>query len=938
MKTINLLNYAKASNDNDIWADVLEAVEKIYDGPSAIIAKPTRFGFTTSMAKIAETRNNKLLIVKPTNKINETVKKAAPSTIPIFGHKYCQILAQISDKLLLDLPISLPSVCPRVGGCEEFPDCDLTKSWYESSSVRTLNYQKLVALMFGYNPSKISEISLLLEMLKDVEIVMFDESHEISLENSPSSDLNYSIKNIPIEFESLRKVYFNFCELVQELFEDDIISELDKTKNYLKSESFLSFRYENTRIADRSLQTQAFSELKCLAKQRTSLKFSDDDIKYLVDVISVMTCQRITANLITSSAGDNYLVTGKPTDYSPTIKNAIKLFLKEVCPNAKVFFVSGSQFEKYPGMFSEIVDRELANICVPDVKSNNSKLTIIPDTWEYGTAIIKGIDRSGKNDDRIKNQITDILIEHPAEPIYIICFNKKLQAKIINWKLPLPKGSLIDYYRSPSSIGVECSARIGIAIGIANNPTNTYDYATDNVAESRSLRFQSVHAATWQAWSRIKDPEGKIPSFLYCIGVRSDDVNSVIRQGSNRTVINNGKDNNNRNIPPTITLSEELPHPTVMMEMKTKIALEPRKCTVDDYIDCVVPLEDRLKDELVDLRLTKSLKTQLFYIYSYICEIVGKFKISEYKLYNQNESPDWIENNSILFYTNIISRIDKCGLQDRYKKPDKNWGYTTGIPKLPFDKLLLQHFNAKETIALPPFDTNDICYWCAADFDDHDGNNPQTDNVLKFTAYLRSLYIPYFVLLSGSNFGYHVWILLAPCKTYTAYKFIRQLFHDSGVKTLKDIEFYPKQKAASNSNNTKAYGNHLKLPNAYNWKAGRRSVLLDPITLEYTPFVTIPGVLRLHEINEVPVKHHNADKKPKTYIPVNNNFVNDGRTSGNIRPCLLNALNNQLTGGTGHMLRVAIAHDAINAGMDRESIIDIFSTQTDFIYEKLPNK
>jgi len=61
--------------------------------------------------------------------------------------------------------------------------------------------------------------------------------------------------------------------------------------------------------------------------------------------------------------------------------------------------------------------------------------------------------------------------------------------------------------------------------------------------------------------------------------------------------------------------------------------------------------------------------------------------------------------------------------------------------------------------------------------------------------------------------------------------------------------------AANNSNNAKGYGNHLKLPNAFNWKAGRRSMLVDPITLEPVPYVTIPGVLRLHEINEVPVKH-----------------------------------------------------------------------------------
>jgi hypothetical protein len=195
--------------------------------------------------------------------------------------------------------------------------------------------------------------------------------------------------------------------------------------------------------------------------------------------------------------------------------------------------------------------------------------------------------------------------------------------------------------------------------------------------------------------------------------------------------------------------------------------------------------------------------------------------------------------------------------------------------------------------------------------------------------------IPYFVLLSGSNLGYHVWVLLDPCKTFTAHKFIRQLLHDTGFDNRTDIEAYPKQKAANNSKGAKGYGNHLKLPNAFNWKAGRRSMLVDPITLEPVPYVTIPGVLRLHEINEVPVKHRKERKtisKPFVQIPAK--YEPNGRISGNMRPCLLKALEQELTGGAGHMTRVAICHEALNAGMDRETVIDLFSGQADFNYEK----
>ena len=704
MTTANLMKYTLVNNKNhDDWSDVIGAVEKVYDGPSAIIAKTTRFGFTSSIAKIAEMRNDKLLIITPTNKIKETILKACPSAISIMGHSACKILAESNDELLQKLSLSLPSFCPREGPCEEVPDCKLTVGWYKTAPVRTITYAKQISLMFGCKISETSEVSLLLEILKDVNVVCCDESQEISLENSPSANMNYSIRNIPLEYERLRKIHFDFSELTRMLHTEYVTKNLEETRDYMKSEAFLSYFFENPTVIDRDFQTHAASELIHLAKRRASVNFTDEDILYLADVINVMTCRTVTANLTITSNGDVYTIKGKPTCSSPTMRNAISSFIREVCPKAKVFFVSGTQFEKYPGMFSEISGRELIHVCLDDVKQNNSKMTIVPDTWKYSSVVINKNDFSNAQNKRIKEQILDVLVEYPNEPVYIICFNKKLQTKILSMKLPLPEGSIIDYYRSSNSIGVECKARIGIAIGIANNPINTFDFATANVAESRSLRLQSVHAATWQAWSRIKDPEGKILSFLYCIGVTAEDVAAIIPQGTNRIVIYNGKNEKNRHIPPTITLSKELPRPKVLMKPKSNWSLRPCNATSEMYIDCVVSLSDRIKDELVDLRLT-SLKTVDNYIYNTICENQRFLNSQDFKLYNPDENKYWKENNSVLFYTNIVSRIDKCGLQAHTPKPDGKHPYPNALIKIPFNDLLNQHFDGKETIALPPFE------------------------------------------------------------------------------------------------------------------------------------------------------------------------------------------------------------------------------------------
>jgi len=90
-----------------------------------------------------------------------------------------------------------------------------------------------------------------------------------------------------------------------------------------------------------------------------------------------------------------------------------------------------------------------------------------------------------------------------------------------------------------------------------------------------------------------------------------------------------------------------------------------------------------------------------------------------------------------------------------------------------------------------------VCLWCAVDFDDHDGNTPRTEDVKEFTAYLRSKEIPYFALRSGSHLGYHVWIPLDPTDTFTAYKFIRQIFSESKLTNPNDVELFPKNERAA---------------------------------------------------------------------------------------------------------------------------------------------
>jgi len=56
--------------------------------------------------------------------------------------------------------------------------------------------------------------------------------------------------------------------------------------------------------------------------------------------------------------------------------------------------------------------------------------------------------------------------------------------------------------------------------------------------------------------------------------------------------------------------------------------------------------------------------------------------------------------------------------------------------------------------------------------------------------------------------------------------------------------------------------------------------------------------------------------------------------SKNIRPCIVEALKKQLTGGNGHKMRLSVAAELKRHGHNDEQIIDLFRSQTDFNYNE----
>jgi hypothetical protein len=483
---------------NGLDSDILEAVRSVIAGPSAVVSKVTRMGFTTSAAALARAENFNILIVSPTKKIGaETVRGADDGALIVYGHSHCRKLqdAFARDRFLEKLPLPLPSDCP----CSKYTDCDYTNAWFDSAPVRAMTYAKLKSIMLVDS----KEATCLKGQLGDVDVFVLDESHKISLPQPPKIDLGYRLASIPWQFETLREIYYdNFPKLNESMREDGEYMSIEAALKIVGTNYNLAIPYTNSYAVPWEKLRMGIGELIKLARNREKYSCSEADILYLMSVCYVMADDKVCLSYIRSSEGDQWNLMGTHT----VEQNAIKSFIREVCPHAKVLFVSGTQFESCQGLFEELAGRKLQTICLPDVKSNNRSLTIFSDTWKADTRNI------WPKFDEICQRIREISALEKGAKIYLATQNIRTKALLESaLKKELPNISF-DYYRSANSIGVANEARVGIYIGFPATPTNAMDFACPTYEASQELRQLEMLSTAWQTMSRVKDWQGKTPS------------------------------------------------------------------------------------------------------------------------------------------------------------------------------------------------------------------------------------------------------------------------------------------------------------------------------------------------------------------------------------------------------------------------------------------
>ena len=721
--------------------------------------------------------------------------------------------------------------------------------------------------------------------------------------------LNYSGGQAE-EYHGLRHIFHTrFWNLTQEHKEQAL--SLERDADVLGVHSYYAFHVDVPSQLSMEETRVAIGELLKIAQKRDLLGVSEEDILKLQAVITIMAGPTATIHLIQDNGRAKLLISSQTN----ILQLAIQDFIRSVVPEAKVFFVSGSQFEPYPEFYKNLAGRELLQLIYPDLSNSDSKMTIYPDTWVVEPYQFK------RSFSRVCDRIREISELEGHQKIYLLTINSGYCHDLKNTlKEELPNIAF-DYYRSRNSIGVANIARICIAIGAAEVPTNSFDHIAKDYSDSQRIRMLNVHADTWQAWSRVKDPAGTDPSKVYCIGIRKQKVSDVITWGLDRQV--EVTEDSRGHLKGKVSCSNQLGRPKIAMEVKgAQSGLWPCNRTVADYIDTVVPIRDVIEiRKTYDSTCNINISENLGFLYYQLD--------TKLKLYNRPQNAEQVQDTLWAMLVLFVTRTDKCGLQWHQPGTNGKFGYRIGAPGCKFLDLLRQHLDGKETIAMPPFDFEDNCYFCAADFDDHAGNTPQSDNVKQFTGFLREKKLPHIVVKSGTNDGYHVFVPLVPTKTFTAMKFMKQLFKDAGLSDKKDsIERYPKQKSVQTTRG--GYGNQIKLPLGFNWKAGRKSILVDAQTLEPADCVEITQAVALCDVQE-PV----AGYRNKVRSCAQLTSTESAPESSTMRLCIRGIVDEgvQLIGSDGHFMRVAIAAEALRCGLSEAETVDLFRAQSDFAEE-----
>ena len=459
----------------------------------------------------------------------------------------------------------------------------------------------------------------------------------------------------------------------------------------------------------------AWSQLHDLAIREL---LPDEQILQLRDIITLVGASALSISFISEedTAGAVYLSTGQTR-----IWQGIREFLLSKKPGSGVIFGSATLFEPYGGFFNDLAGTEVHQTIFPDLRNATKKMELIPDTWKLGAYNFKG---------RLSQIVATVrtIAERERQPIYLLAPNAK-KAAVLEAKLE-EIDVTVDYYRSDGTLGVERKDRVCITVGLAQIPSNTYDKMArgstpeERFLDSRRLRELSVHAATWQAVNRVRDPSGTNESRVYFIGVRLNQVKQVALWGTNRTLelieireIKNSKTDISKTPVFKVKVDDAIETPPIQGEINSVRHSERR--SVKDFINHIDRTFIKRKND------------------SKVPNIIYGENGAIFTLYNFPIDKSQIESTAEALFEMFCHRRD-CYIRQVSKPGLKEpWTWAKYNQPITID-LLKKHIAGEITIGSYTIGLNDTVKVACIDLDSHKGETDTVERLLRLLGVLRT--------------------------------------------------------------------------------------------------------------------------------------------------------------------------------------------------------
>ena len=517
------------------------------DAPTQLF-KTTRSGATTGLCANGFDAEMKVTIIAPNITIvTDTLElskdfsdidndKINLTNIP--GNKYCmKIQAEIKKNHDLNhLPmIPLPMKCNK---CPHYNECKVTEFLRaDNPHAVGLTHQKLNALVYSSSDTANAIMDKLMTM---TDLVIIDEAHELETSNVATVCV-YPYPDMK-KYDDIKDEYAVLCEFI------DTFDRLRKNNDEAVIHQFLSAEETSSdmRMAiniyddegDDEYSPPAFSKtvtaiknIVDIMKRRNEWTLSIKDVVYLNDIVMVLSGNVLVMHYM-KDRGNDIVQLSSPGG----LQNAVREYVMRCSQqnNCKIVFTSATFGDFYYGnMFGLGYNMAMMR----DTRNTNKIMTIHPDTRRFSTHDYWR-DGGNANKPRTIKMCKEYADQYPG--IRFMCMKTEVAYNLKQWMKAEGYDLNIDYYRSTKTLGVACSDRRMVCVGAPVAAINAFDGISKTYEESQKMRTNSNHAAFWQAISRIKDPNGKEESHVYCIGIKEDEIRMMCTWGVERNVKMNG--------------------------------------------------------------------------------------------------------------------------------------------------------------------------------------------------------------------------------------------------------------------------------------------------------------------------------------------------------------------------------------------------------------